>query len=124
MKWLLSYLKEHTAATHGIMVALLGLGGASQLPFGQKMLHTLATNHPRIAPLITILVGIGILLLNPSVKAKIKTATGIDLSVDQAKLQQSKENIQQVQQDLQQVQSKAQAATGQPEPPAKGSGKS
>lgn len=113
MKWLTDYLKGHTAVTHAVLVALLALGGASQLPFGQSMLHTITEHHPRIAPLITMLVGIGFLLMNPKVQARIETATGIDLSVDQAKLQQSKENIAQVQADLQQAQAKAAQATGQ-----------
>lgn len=114
MPWLMNYLKSHSAATHGILVALLGLGGASQLPFGQTILHQITTNHPRIAPLLTALVGIGFLLMNPNVEAKIEAKTGINLAADQAKLQQSKENIAEVQADLKAATAKADEATGVP----------
>lgn len=114
MKWLLNYLKGHTAITHTFLVGLLALGGASQLPFGQSILHSITENHPRIAPIITMLVGIGFLLMNPNVESKIQQMTGIDLAADEAKLQQSKTNIQQVQADLKQAQAQAAQATGQP----------
>jgi hypothetical protein len=114
MNWLLNYLKGHTAITHAFLVSLLALAGGSQLPMGQSILHTITTNHPRIAPLITTFIGIGFLLLNPSVDAKIKSATGIDLTVDEAKLQQSKQNITEVQQDLAQAKAQAAQAVGQP----------
>lgn len=114
MKWLMGYIKGHTAVTHGILLALLALGGASQLPFGQALVHRLIENHPRIEPIITVLVAIGFLLLNPSVQTGIKSATGIDLAVDEAKLQQSKEKIQEVQTDLAQAHAQAAQVTGQP----------
>lgn len=98
-----AYIKSHTGWTHALLVGLLGLGGVAQLPFGQSMLHSITEHHPRLTPIITTLVAIGFLLFNPKVQAKIQSVTGIDLSVDEAKLQQSKENIQQVQQDLAQA---------------------
>ena len=120
MNWLANYLKTHSAITHGILVGLLGLGACSQLPFGQQILHSIATNHPRIAPLITTLVGMGFVLMNPKVQAKIEARTGIDLAADQAKLQQSKQNIAEVQADLQSAKTQAAQATGEttkPKPP-------
>jgi thiol:disulfide interchange protein len=112
MNWLVNYLKGHSGITHGILAGLLGLGFASQLPFGQTFINNVVDKHPHIAPLVSMLVGIGFLLMNPKVQAKIESVTGIDLSVDEAKLQQSKENIQQVQQDLQQAKAQAAQATG------------
>jgi hypothetical protein len=114
MKWLADYLKGHSSITHAMLVGLLALGGASQLPFGQKVLQRIETRHPRIEPLITILVVMGIVLLNPKVQAKIEAETGINLAADQAKLQQSKQNIAEVQADLQAAKKKAEQATGVP----------
>ena len=110
----MGFFAKHMRMVHGLMVGLLGLAGISELPFGQKFIHTTLENHPRWDPIIGFLIATGFLLLNPNVQAIIRSKTGIDLSKDQARLAADRHRLQQGQDTLAAAKEKAQAAMKPP----------
>lgn len=110
----MGFFTKHMRIVHGLMVALLGLAGLAELPFGQKLIHSTLENHPRLDPIIGALIGCGFLLLNPKVQALIQAKTGIDLGADQARLAAEKTRLQDGQQQIDAARAKAQGAMKPP----------
>ena len=73
-------------------MSVIGMAGASELPWGQKFIKNVVDAHPRIEPIVTGIIMLGFLLLNPKVQALLKKK-GIDVSADAAAVAEQKQNL-------------------------------
>jgi hypothetical protein len=100
------FIQSHTSQTKGILIALIGWAGISQIPpIQHHLIRPWLDAHPRLAPIVWTLTAIGFLLLMPRVQQRVKDRWNVDLC-------ESKDAIGSVVEDLRAAGKRATEALG------------